>query len=98
VVSWLSAPSLIKKGIKMFKKLENAVYTLKIIMKNRERVEDLINRILHDIQNDLDSDYGNGKSFDVDSWETENDSEIISYDIGYMNAMKYVLQIMRGEK
>jgi hypothetical protein len=89
---------ILGKDLKMLKKLENAVHTLKILMKNRKRVEDLINKNLHSIQNDLDEDYGDGKSFDVDSWETENDSEIISYDIGYMNALKYILKIMRGEK
>lgn len=57
-----------------------------------KKIKEHINKMLHSIQNDLDNDYADGKSFDTDSWETDNDGEIISYDVGYMNAMKYILK------
>jgi len=56
-----------------------------------------INELLHDLHNGLDEDYGNGASFKIDDWETNNDGEVISYDIGYINACLYIKKLIEEQ-
>tara|TARA_R100001443_G_scaffold3461_2_gene10852 strand:- start:465 stop:734 length:270 start_codon:yes stop_codon:yes gene_type:complete len=48
-----------------------------------------------DIEEKLAEDYGNEDgSFDIDGWETDNEGEIIAFDIGYRNACLNAVKII----
>ena len=73
------------------------------------RVDSLIKNINKAISDDaymvhynLDNDYANGGSFDIENHEFDSDSEVIAFDIGYIhgckNALKLVSKIVHQTK
>tara|TARA_A100001391_G_scaffold198728_1_gene180720 strand:- start:1134 stop:1385 length:252 start_codon:yes stop_codon:yes gene_type:complete len=73
------------------------------------KVDSLIKNINRAISEDayrvhyhLDNDYGNGGSFNTKDHEFDSDSEVIAFDIGYIqgckNALKLVSKIVHQTK
>lgn len=76
------------------KRVDREDYTHGWKNKKDKVVYDKINILLFDITKKLDDDYGNGNSFDIESFKFESDEGAIAYDMGYINALRYVLKIM----
>ena len=62
-----------------------------------------LGEIATDIEEKLVEDYGNEDgSFDIDSWNTNNECEAIAFDIGYrnacLNAVKIINKLTKEQK
>tara|TARA_R110000824_G_scaffold218869_5_gene405598 strand:+ start:5564 stop:5788 length:225 start_codon:yes stop_codon:yes gene_type:complete len=51
-----------------------------------------IDNLLFDIIEKLDNDYGNGDSFDVESFTIQSDEEAIAYSVGYIRALRRIIK------
>lgn len=51
------------------------------------KIDNLIDIVQTDLNNDFGGTWG---CFNVDEWESNNDGEDIAYDVGYINALRYV--------
>tara|TARA_R100000234_G_scaffold109077_1_gene80785 strand:+ start:332 stop:580 length:249 start_codon:yes stop_codon:yes gene_type:complete len=74
---------------------ENAEYLEKIIddmLAEKQLVVNKLGELATDTEESLISDYG---EIDIDNWKTDSDSEVISYDIGYINACLNAIKIIK---
>tara|TARA_R100000329_G_C7571585_1_gene202322 strand:+ start:41 stop:376 length:336 start_codon:yes stop_codon:yes gene_type:complete len=61
-------------------------------------LEKRLNNVVKHCVNILIQDYDFNSDSDIDSWETNNDECNIAYDVGYRNAIKYAINILKDIK
>ena len=74
---------------------ENAEYLEGIIdnmLAEKQLVVNKLGELATDTKESLLFDYG---EIDIDNWNTDSDSEVISYDIGYRNACLNAIKIIK---
>mgnify|MGYP003139628725 CR=1 FL=1 len=74
---------------------ENAEYLEGIIdnmLAEKQLVVNKLGELATDTEESLLFDYG---EIDIDNWNTDSDSEVISYDIGYRNACLNAIKIIK---
>ena len=74
---------------------ENAEYLEEIIddmLAKKQLVVNKLGELATDTEESLIFDYG---EIDIDNWNTDSDSEVISYDIGYRNACLNAIKIIK---
>lgn len=63
-----------------------------------QEIEKQIDWRIQSVKKGLDSDFGEDKSFNINAWDTNDDGEVIAYDIGYIMALKYVKCLIKEIK
>lgn len=61
-------------------------------------LEKRLNNVVKHCVSLLIQDYGFTSDAEIDSWETNNDECNIAYDVGYRNAIRYAINLLKEVK
>ena len=61
-----------------------------------QEIKKKIDSAIQSVKKGLDSDFGEDKSFNINAWNTNNDGEVIAYDIGYITALTYAKSLIKN--
>tara|TARA_Y100001937_G_C7134394_1_gene339204 strand:- start:6024 stop:6401 length:378 start_codon:yes stop_codon:yes gene_type:complete len=63
-----------------------------------QEIEKHIDNAIQKVKEGLNFDFGEEFStyFNIDSWESNNDGEIIAYDVGYIMALRYIKSLIKN--